>query len=188
MHWLIQAVDFTSKYKQVADILVDHFVDPQKVYKVLGSDLTEGFLGFAAKTLTFQNRYKDNFVQDFVAAYDQLIGINDIADRVFTSATPSEEEVVKNKEYWTQQRDAAQAALDAMADSKKGTKEWNDELKKLNIANLKLKLYDFTPKEQSKYFQAALEARSLSKTPVSKPCRRVRPNASLWPIANTGNR
>ncbi|MFQ8805879.1 MAG: hypothetical protein ACLR8Y_13275 [Alistipes indistinctus] len=35
--------DFTSKYKQVADILVDHFVDPQKVYKVLGSDLTEGF-------------------------------------------------------------------------------------------------------------------------------------------------
>lgn len=150
--------DFTSKYKQVADILVDHFVDPQKVHKVLGSDLTEGFLGFAAKTLTFQNRYKDNFVQDFVAAYDQLIGINDIADRVFTSATPSEEEVVKNKEYWTRQRDAAQAALDAMADSKKGTKEWNDELEKLNIANLKLKLYDFTPKEQNKYFQAALEA------------------------------
>ncbi|MFQ8805880.1 MAG: hypothetical protein ACLR8Y_13280 [Alistipes indistinctus] len=66
--------------------------------------------------------------------------------------------MVKNKEYWTRQRDAAQAALDAMADSKKGTKEWNDELKKLNIANLKLKLYDFTPKEQSKYFQAALEA------------------------------
>lgn len=123
-----------------------------------------GVQDYFARNLLFENTRmtaqdeSKSLVYEFDRQLQAWSNINDIADRVFKSATPSEEEVVKNKEYWTQQRDAAQAALDAMGDSKIGTKEWNDELKKLNIANLKLKLYDFTPKEQSKYFQAALEA------------------------------
>lgn len=104
---------------------------------------------------------KSSYVQDFHLALEELNGIEEVAERVFKTTTPSNEEIAKNKAYWTEQRDNAQAALDAMNETKKGTAEWNEQYKKLALANQKLKLWDFAAdpsKLQSKLGQAALQA------------------------------
>ncbi len=63
---------------------------------------------------------KSSYVQDFHLALEELNGIEEVAERVFKTTTPSNEEIAKNKAYWTEQRDNAQAALDAMNETKKG--------------------------------------------------------------------
>nr|WP_319512245.1 tape measure protein [uncultured Draconibacterium sp.] len=52
---------------------------------------------------------------------------------------------VENKAYWETQRKEAKEALEAMTAAQEGTKDWNENIDKLNEAQSKLKLYDFTP-------------------------------------------
>ena len=102
-----------------------------------------------------------NLVSDFHLAYEELNSIQEVADRVFKTTTPSDEEIAKNKAYWAEQRDNAQAALDAMTETQKGTAEWNEQYKKLALANQKLKLWDFAAdpaKLQTKLGQSVLQA------------------------------
>ena len=48
---------------------------------------------------------------------------------------------IKNKNYWEEQKKSAEAALNAMDQSKKGTKEWNEQLKNLNEATKALETW-----------------------------------------------
>ncbi len=101
-----------------------------------------------------------NLVQDFHIALTELDSVEKVADRVFGKATPDKEAIAQNKAYWEQQRDGAQAALAAMENGKRGTAEWDEQLKKLRTAEQKLKTWDFATdpaKLQSKIGQAALQ-------------------------------
>lgn len=51
---------------------------------------------------------------------------------------------VQNKSYWEKEKKNAQESLDAMTAAQKGSKEWNDALKKYREAENKLKIYDFS--------------------------------------------
>lgn len=137
-----------DKFFDVAAILEDYGFSPMRIRRVLQ--------GWGPFTLDL----KSSFVKDFHLALEELNGVEEVAERVFKTSTPSNEEAQKNKQYWTEQRDAAQVALEAMGDGKKGTAEWNAELKKLSAANAKLKLWDFAAdptKLQSQISQSVLQ-------------------------------
>jgi len=50
----------------------------------------------------------------------------------------------KNKDYWEKQKKNAQDALALMGEAKKGSKEWNEQVRLSNQATEKLKLWDTT--------------------------------------------
>jgi tape measure domain-containing protein len=58
---------------------------------------------------------------------------------------------VQNKNYWEEQKKSAAEALEAMEEAAKGGEKWNTEMARLNEANNKLKLWDFSEKTRNRY-------------------------------------
>lgn len=64
----------------------------------------------------------------------------------------------KNKDYWEKQKKNAQDALALMGEAKKGSKEWNEQVRLSNQASQKLKLWDTTGKVATEVDKKAQEA------------------------------
>lgn len=77
---------------------------------------------------------------------------------------------IKNKEYWRKQKEEAQAALDALASDKKGSKEWQELIKKIQQADEALKAYNITSKSSSTntYDRAKAEQKYLENLEENK--------------------
>jgi len=63
----------------------------------------------------------------------------------------------KNKDYWEKQKKNAQDALALMGEAKKGSKEWNEQVRLSNQATEKLKLWDTTGKVATEVNKKAQE-------------------------------
>ncbi len=139
---------FAAKFIDAGAILEDYGFGKMAIQRVLrGWDLLRQTL-------------KSSYVQDFHLALEELNGIEEVAERVFKTTTPSNEEIAKTKHMDRAGRDNAQAALDAMNGNQKGTAEWNEQYKnsllptKTQIMGLRSRPVEITVKLSQTALQA----------------------------------
>ena len=83
--------------------------------------------------------------------YDQALEFYNLAKKESDAAIKEREEtakrqkstpIVKNKEYWEEQKKEAEAALEMLTKADKGSKKWNELVAKINQAKQELKTWD----------------------------------------------
>lgn len=89
--------------------------------------------------------------------------LGDILSKIADTKSKLENKPIsKNKSFWETQKKNAEAALESMDKSEKGSVKWNAQLKLLNEANTNLKAWDFSGKSDKKAQEAADKMREAS--------------------------
>jgi tape measure domain-containing protein len=122
------AFDKSGKYA-AENILSKNGISPQAV---------GWFSGSVSKTFDNIDQLNSKMKNDLK---DTLSIFGDAQDATSKTATGTEKVIVKNKQYWEDQKKNAQTARDAMADTEKGSESWRKQSQLIAEADAHLKSY-----------------------------------------------